>query len=39
MIIKELDDLYERYITDVEKSEHTPPEGMSAERVFWVNLH
>lgn len=35
MIVRELDDLYERYITDSEKSEHTPPEGMSAERVFW----
>lgn len=35
MIVKELNNLYERYAADPEKYGHMPPEGMSAEKVFW----
>lgn len=35
MIIRDLYDLYERYAADPKKSGQTPPEGMSAEKVFW----
>ncbi|ERI04266.1 type I-C CRISPR-associated protein Cas8c/Csd1 [Atopobium sp. oral taxon 810] len=35
MIIKDLYDLYERYVADPEMQSEVPLEGMSVEKVFW----
>lgn len=35
MIVKDLYNLYERYVADSEMRECTPPEGMGSEKVFW----